>query len=222
MSDQVLAAPHVRSFKRRGGRLRSAQAEARERFWPAFGVDVDGRRLDLVELFGRVAPMALEIGFGMGEATVEAAAERPELDVLAVEVHVPGHGALLRAVADAGLTNVRVADGDAVEVLRDMLPSQSLTEVRAYFPDPWPKRRHHKRRLVRPEVLDLVADRLAPGGLVHLATDWTDYAVRSRALLAAHPAFAVTDEVPWRPVTGYERRGLAAGRPPHDVVALRR
>lgn len=215
------AARPVRSYQRRGGRTGPTQAAARRRLWSRWGVEVDGRPLDLDALFGRTAPVALEIGFGMGEAAVAMAEAQPQVDLIAVDVHTRGHGALLGALDARGLTNVRVVDGDAVAMLADSLAPASLHAVRIFFPDPWPKRRHAKRRLVTPAFAALLADRLVPGGSLHLATDWPPYADQVRSVLAASPAFAPADDVPWRPPTAYERRGLAQGRPPHDVAAVR-
>jgi tRNA (guanine-N7-)-methyltransferase len=209
------------SFKRRGSRITSGQADARTRLWASYGGVVDGRPLDLPAWFGRTAPVLLEIGFGMGEATAEQAAAEPDRDLLAVDVHQPGQGALLRKVERLGLTNVRVLDGDGVVVLEDMLAPGSLAGIRLYFPDPWPKHRHWKRRLVTTGFLDLAAVPLAPGGVLHVATDWPHYAGQVRALLAAHPAYDVIAHPPWRPPTRFERQGLAAGRPSVDVAAVR-
>ena len=216
-----VAGEAVRTFKRRGGRVTAGQADALTRLWPTYGVDVDGQPLDLDALFGRHAPVVLEIGFGMGEATAAMAEAQPERDLLAVDVHTPGQGALLRLVEQRGLTNVRVCDGDAMVLLRDMLAPGSLREVRVFFPDPWPKTRHEKRRLVNHPFADLVADRLAPGGTVHIATDWPAYADRALAVLQSHPTLRVATETPWRPPTRFEEQGSAAGRPSYDVVATR-
>ena len=157
----------------------------------------------------------LEVGFGMGEATAVMAAADPGTGVLAVDVHPAGVMALLRRVERAGLTNVRVVEGDAVEVLQ-ALPEGCLREVRLFFPDPWPKARHHKRRLVRPSFAELVASRLAPGGVLHVATDWPGYAEHVRAVLAG---WEVVEDRRGRPETGYERRALVAGRQVVDLVA---
>jgi tRNA (guanine-N7-)-methyltransferase len=216
-----MAGEAVRTYKRRAGRVTSGQADALTRLWPRYGVEVDGTRLDLAELFGRVAPVVLEIGFGMGEATAAMAAAQPERDLLAVDVHTPGQGALLRLVEQRALTNVRVGDGDAIVLLRDMLAPASLSEVRLFFPDPWPKRRHEKRRLVSAAFADLVADGLHAGGRLHVATDWPAYAAHARRVLAAHPLLEVDDGVPWRPRTRFEEQGSAAGRPSYDVIATR-
>jgi len=153
----------LRSFKRRTSRVTATQADALDRLWSSLGVELDGGELDVPAIFGRRAPLVLEIGFGMGEATVELAAAQPHLDVLAIDVHTPGLGGLLRDVDARGLTNVRVAGGDA-NTLLPLLPLGSLREVRIFFPDPWPKTRHWKRRLVDEAFLSLVADRLVPGG----------------------------------------------------------
>ncbi len=211
----------VRTYKRRAGRVTATQAAALERVGPRLGLPVDRRPLDLTTLFGRAAPVVLEIGFGMGEATAAMALAQPDRDVLAVDVHTPGHGNLLKLLGDAHLTNVRVVTGDARVLLAEMLGPATLAAVRVFFPDPWPKSRHAKRRLVTPPMIDLVADRLADGGVFHLATDIEQYAERVRAILDDHPGFRLLDEVPWRPTTKFERRGLAAGRPAHDVAAVR-
>jgi tRNA (guanine-N7-)-methyltransferase len=211
----------VRTYKRRGGRVTAGQADALARLWPTYGVSVYGQPLDLGTLFGRPAPVVLEIGFGMGEATAAMAQAQPERNLLAVDVHTPGQGALLRLIEQRGLTNVRVADGDAMVLLRDMLASGSLSEVRVFFPDPWPKTRHEKRRLVSHAFADLVADRLAPGGSLHLATDSPAYAHRARAILDAHPTLNVDPEVPWRAGTRFEEQARVAGRSSYDVLATR-
>lgn len=213
----------MRTYKTRKGRVTGSQADALERLWPAYGVDVDGRPLDLPGLFGRDAPVVLEIGFGMGETTARMAAAQPDVDVLAVDVHTPGTGNLLKLVEAGGLTNVRVADGDALVLLRTRVPPATLHEVRAFFPDPWPKARHAKRRLVSPAFCELVATRLRAGGRLHVATDWPAYAEQVLAVLAAAPSFEVVSrERGHRPVTRFEQQGLDAGRAAHDVVAVRR
>ena len=210
----------VRSFKRRASRVTAGQRSALERLWPAYGLVVDGRPLDLAVLFGRVAPVVLEIGFGMGEATAAMAAAEPGHDVLAVDVHTPGQGNLLRLVEEAGLTNVRVADGDARTLLQDMLAPAGLAGVRLFFPDPWPKARHVKRRLLDDGFAALVADRLVDGGVLHVATDMPGYARQAAAVLARQPLLEPV-EPPWRPPTRFERRGVDAGRPPVDLAARR-
>lgn len=210
----------VRSFKRRASRVTPGQREALDRLWPAYGLAVDGAALDLAALFGRPGPVVLEIGFGMGEATAAMAAAEPGRDVLAVDVHTPGQGNLLRLLDVAGLTNVRVADGDARWLLGEMLAPASLAGVRLFFPDPWPKSRHVKRRLLDDGFAALVADRLADGGVLHVATDVPAYARQAAVVLAAQPLLEPV-EPPWRPQTRFERRGVAAGRPPRDLAARR-
>jgi tRNA (guanine-N7-)-methyltransferase len=196
------------------------QTDALARRWSELGLQVTGEPLDLAALFGRRAPVVLEVGFGMGEATAEMAAAEPEHDVLTVDVHTPGQGNLLRLVERHGLTNVRIADGDARVLLAEMLPSAALSAVRVFFPDPWPKARHAKRRLVTPDFAALVADRLVPGGLLHVATDIEAYAADARAVVAATPGLELVDP-PWRATTRFERRGARDGRPPHDLAARR-
>ena len=217
----------IRTYKLRRGRVTAAQAGALERRWGDLGVEVDGRALDLPALFGRTAPVVLEVGSGMGETTAVMAAADPARDLLAVDVHTPGLGNLLRLLDRAGLGNVRVAAGDAVVLLRDMLPPDSLAEVRVFFPDPWPKSRHAKRRLLRPGFVDLLAQRLLPGGVLHVATDSEPYARQALDVLSGHPAFR-SDHVGFaprpahRPVTRFERQGLTAGRAVFDIVVSRR
>ncbi|GAA3301457.1 hypothetical protein GCM10020295_44790 [Streptomyces cinereospinus] len=170
--------------------MTAGQADALQRLWPLWGLDIDGRRvLDLTELFGNGNPVVLEIGFGMGEATAQMAAADPDTNILAVDVHTPGQGNLLNLADQAGLRNVRVANGDAIILLREMLAPVSLDGLRVFFPDPWPKKRHHKRRLIQPEFLTLAAGRLRSGALLHCATDWEPYAEQMLEVLTAHPAF---------------------------------
>jgi len=208
----------------------ASQAAAIERMWPTFGFEVGPWRLDPVELFGNDRPLVVEVGFGTGEATAAMAAAEPGTNLLAVDVHTPGFGQLL-ALVDAGdLSNVRIASGDAVELLRDMLPAGSLAAIRCYFPDPWPKARHHKRRLVAPGFVALAISRLAAGGTLHLATDWPDYAQQMRRVLGAEPALVkIFDQCQpdpqlrpgRRPSTRFERAGTAKGHPVVDLVYLR-
>ena len=211
----------IRTFKARR-RVTTGQAVAIERLLPAYGIDVTAP-FDRVAVFGRHAPLVLEIGSGMGEATAAMAAADPARDVLAVEVHTPGVGSLLRRIESAGLRNVRVAEADGVEVLHTLVPAGSLDEVRVFFPDPWPKSRHGKRRLVTPAFADLVADRLRPHGRLHVATDAGAYARETLRVLAGHPGFEVVSRDRGdRPVTRFEQQALDAGREAHDIVAVRR
>jgi len=210
----------VRTYKARR-RVTAGQAEALERLLPAYGVDLH-RAFDTREVFGRSAPLVLEIGSGMGEATAAMAAADPARDLLAVEVHTPGVATLLRRLEAAGLTNVRVVEVDAVQLLRDALPTDCLDEVRVFFPDPWPKARHGKRRLLSPGFAQLVADRLRPGGRLHVATDWADYALLTRAVVEGSGRFLVVGtHRESRPITRFEARGHAEGRQSYDLVAVR-
>lgn len=222
------ATPVVRTFKRRS-RIRPAQEAALGDLWPRFGAgpgaDGDGP-LDTDAVFGRRAPVVLEIGFGRGEATLAMAAADPARDLLAVDVHRAGAGALLLGLDRAGLTNVRVLVADAVPLLRDRLAPGSLDEVRIFFPDPWPKSRHHKRRLVTPATVALVASRLRPGGRLHCATDWEPYADEMLAAVDAEPLLrngsgGFAPRPPWRPVTRFEQQGLDKGHVVKDVLATR-
>lgn len=211
----------IRTFKARR-RVTAGQAVAIERLLPTYGVDVTAP-FDRVAVYGRSAPLVLEIGSGMGEATAAMAAADPARDLLAVEVHTPGVGSLLRRIESGGLTNVRVAEADGVEVLQDLIAPGSLDEVRVFFPDPWPKSRHSKRRLVSAAFADLVADRLRPRGRLHVATDAGAYAREALRVLAEHPGFEVVSrDRGTRPVTRFEQQALDAGREAHDIVAVRR
>ncbi|MET7639082.1 tRNA (guanosine(46)-N7)-methyltransferase TrmB [Streptomyces sp. NPDC005438] len=220
----------IRSFQPRRSRVTAAQRAALERLWPRWGVEVDGqRRLDLGDLFGDPAlPVVLEIGFGMGEATARMAADDANTGILAVDVHTPGQGNLLRLAEEYGLDNVRVANGDAVILLRTMLAPGSLAGMRIYFPDPWPKKRHHKRRLLQSAFLDVAAPALREGALLHCATDWEPYAEWMLEVLEAHPAFENT--VPGggfaprpasRPLTRFEGQGLDKGHRVRDLLFRR-
>ncbi|MFD9873458.1 tRNA (guanosine(46)-N7)-methyltransferase TrmB [[Kitasatospora] papulosa] len=219
----------IRSFQPRRSRVTTGQEDALQRLWPKWGLDIDGRGvLDLPTLFDGL-PVVLEIGFGMGEATAQMAAEDPDTGILAVDVHTPGQGNLLGLADRAGVSNVRVANGDAIILLREMLEPAALDGLRVYFPDPWPKKRHHKRRLIQTEFLDLVAQRLKPGALVHCATDWEPYAEQMLEVLSAHPLFENTQpdggyapRPAFRPLTRFEGQGLDKGHVVHDVLFTRR
>jgi tRNA (guanine-N7-)-methyltransferase len=222
MSDTSTGARPIRTFHPRRGRMSARHAAAVAALWPAYGLTViDGGRspVDLGALFGREAHRVLEIGFGMGEATAAMAAADPGRDYLAVEVHTPGIGNLLALVAERGLTNVRVAHGDAMELVRRLAP-ESLDAVHVFFPDPWPKARHHKRRLISPANVALLRPLLRPGGVLHCATDWPAYADAMSRTLSADPGLRPA-AARHRPATKFERRGAAAGRPIIDVVAER-
>lgn len=216
---------HIRTFKPRRGRITTAQAGALDRLWPRWGFEIPdegGVELDLTRLFGRTAPLELEIGCGMGDAVVAMAATVPEHDFLGVDVHTPGLGNVLRLAERAGLTNVRAAAGDALDLLRSLLPADSLAAVHVYFPDPWPKARHHKRRIVRPDVVSLIADRLRTGGSLFCATDWAEYAEEMLAVLSAEPWLrncyeGFAPRPTHRPVTKFEARAVSDGREVFDL-----
>ncbi|MFD7666343.1 tRNA (guanosine(46)-N7)-methyltransferase TrmB [Streptomyces sp. NPDC059788] len=216
----------IRSFQPRRSRVSPGQADALRRLWPKWGLDIDGlSRIDLNELFeGR--PVVLEIGFGMGEATAQMAAADPDTGILACDVHTPGQGNLLGLAERNGLSNIRVANGDAIILLREMLAPDSLAGLRVYFPDPWPKKRHHKRRLIQPEFLSLVTTRLAPGALVHCATDWEPYAEQMLDVLSAEPTLenlhsGYAPRPDFRPLTKFEGQGLDKGHAVHDLLFRR-
>ena len=213
----------IRSFVLRQGRFSPGQQRAFEELMPRFGIAFAAAPLDLAAAFGRPAPKILEIGFGMGETTARIAAENPGNDYLGVEVHTPGVGALLKRLQEQALTNVRVVQHDAVEVVREMIAEGSLAGIHVFFPDPWPKKRHHKRRLLQPDFARLLASRLAPGGYLHAATDWQEYAEHILATLSnepglanRHPAFAERPDT--RPETKFEQRGLRLGHGTWDIV----
>jgi len=217
----------IRSFVLRQGRISNAQVRALETLLPRYGIPYREAPLDLDEVFGRSAPKVLEIGFGMGETSARIAAEHPENDYLGIEVHSPGVGSLLKRIEELGLTNLRVIQHDAVEVLKHMLAPGSLDGVHIFFPDPWPKKRHHKRRLIQPEFVSLLCERLKPGGCLHAATDWEDYAEHILAVLSAEPRLVNTAEgyAPrpgYRPLTKFEQRGLRLGHGVWDIVFRKR
>ena len=218
--------PPIRSYVLRQGRFSPGQQRAYEELLPRFGVAYRREPLDFAELFGRTAPVVAEIGFGMGETTARIADENRGIDYLAMEVHAPGVGSLLRQVEERALTTIRIVRHDAVEVMRDMVPEGSLAGLHVFFPDPWPKKRHHKRRLIQPAFARLAAERLAPGCYIHVATDWEEYAQHVLEVLSATPLLANTAEAfaprpATRPETKFERRGLRLGHGVWDIVFTR-
>ncbi|MDP2878970.1 MAG: tRNA (guanosine(46)-N7)-methyltransferase TrmB [Sulfuricella sp.] len=213
----------IRSFVLRQGRMSNAQTRALETLLPRWGIAYLETRLDLDAAFGRVAPKILEIGFGMGDSTAAIAAVHPQNDYLGIEVHGPGVGSLLNQIEALGLTNLRVIQHDAVEVLKHMIAPASLDGVHIFFPDPWHKKKHHKRRLIQPELVALLCDKLKPGGYLHAATDWQEYAEHILAVLSAEPLLANTaaDYAPkpdYRPLTKFEQRGINLGHGVWDIV----
>lgn len=228
MTDSSAHRP-IRSFVLRQGRVSNAQSRYYEELMPVWGIPYRSEGLDLSAAFGREAPKILEIGFGMGETTATIAAAHPENDYLGVEVHTPGVGSLLKEIAERGLSNVRVIQHDAVEVLQHMIAPESLAGAHIFFADPWPKKRHHKRRLIQPPLVALLASRLKAGGYLHCATDWEDYAMQQLAVLSAEPLLANTapegefaPRPDYRPLTKFENRGLRLGHGVWDVVFRKR
>jgi tRNA (guanine-N7-)-methyltransferase len=213
----------IRSFVTRAGRLSTGQARAFEEFGAQFLVEYKKEMLDYAAAFGRQAPTILEIGFGMGDTTAHIARQMPDKNFIGVEVHTPGVGSLLKQIGEQGITNLRLVQHDAFEVLHHMIADGSLDGVHIYFPDPWHKARHNKRRLIQPPFVKLLCDKLAPGGYLHLATDWEDYAVQMLDVLGAEPQLANTAEgyapqPAYRPLTKFENRGLKLGHGVWDLV----
>ncbi len=211
----------VRSYVLRQGRVTAGQERALAELMPVYGIEFKDEFLQPVALFGRAAPLVLEIGSGMGETTAAIARETPGTDFIAVEVHGPGVGSLLKLVARDGLRNVRIIRHDALEVLEKMVPDGLLAGIHLFFPDPWPKKRHHKRRLVQPAFAALAARKLAPGGYLHAATDWEDYAAQIVKVLMAQPALRRDNGTHARPSTKFELRGLKLGHQVHDYFFRR-
>ncbi len=216
----------VRSYVLRAGRIGPGQARALNDLGGRFIVPFSAEPLDAAAAFGRSAPLVVEIGFGMGGATAEIASAHPDIDYLGIEVHEAGVGALLKLIGDERIDNVRIVRHDAVEVLQSMVAPGSLSGIHLFFPDPWPKKRHHKRRLVQPPFAALAASRLRPGGLLHCATDWAPYATEMLEVLSAEPALRNTCDgyaprPASRPLTKFESRGLGLGHGVCDLVFAR-
>ena len=222
--------PHrrtIRSFVTRAGRVTAGQARALEGLGSQFLVPYEARVLDFAQVFGRDAPTILEIGFGMGEATAHIAALTPEKNFLCCEVHTPGVGALLKRIGEQGLSNIRIVQHDAVEVLDSMIAPASLAGVHVFFPDPWHKKRHHKRRLIQPPLVATMASRLQTGGYVHCATDWEEYAQQMLEVLGGersleNTAAGFASRPAYRPLTKFENRGLKLGHGVWDLVFRKR
>ncbi len=214
--------PGVRSYVLRQSRTSPAQQRALETLMPTHGIEYRQEVLDPRTVFGRRAPLVLEIGSGMGDTTARIAAERPDTDFIAVEVHGPGVGSLLKRIDELGLKNLRVIRHDALEVLEHMIADASLAALHLFFPDPWPKKRHHKRRLVQPDFAALAARKLEPGGVLHAATDWADYAEQMLEVLSGEPALARVADAAARPSTKFELRGLKLGHTVFDYLFRKR
>ena len=217
----------VRSFVRRAGRTTTGQARAMQELGPKFVLPFQDAPLDFAAVFGREAPTIFEVGFGMGEATAAIAALRSGENFIGCEVHEPGVGALLKRIGEQGLTNQRIVQHDAVEVLDRMIPPASLAGVHVFFPDPWHKLRHHKRRLIQPAFVSKLVAHLKPGGYIHCATDWEPYAQQMLEVLSAEPALENTaagyaPRPDYRPLTKFENRGLKLGHGVWDLVFRKR
>lgn len=213
----------IRSFVLRQGRISKAQSRAYQELLPKYSISYSENPPDLDQIFGRDAPKILEIGFGMGETSTAIAQANPQNDYLGIEVHTPGVGSLLKQIEAARLSNLRIIQHDAVEVLKNMIPPAVFAGVHIFFPDPWPKTRHHKRRLIQPEFISLLCERLKAGGYLHVATDWKDYAEHILTVLSGEPQLANTAQdyaarPEYRPLTKFELRGLKLGHPVWDIV----
>jgi len=212
----------IRSYVLRQGRITPSQQRALDQLFPTYGLPFTPQPIDAKKIFARTAPVVVEVGSGMGETTVEIAQAHPEVDYLAVEVHGPGVGSLLKKIDALGLNNVRAIRHDAIEVLALMIPDGLLAGLHLFFPDPWPKKRHHKRRLVQAPFAALAARKLTPGGYLHAATDWPEYAVQIDDVLAREPLLEKAMQARARPITKFERRGVSLGHPVRDLLFLRR
>ncbi len=217
----------IRSFVLRQGRVSNAQRRACETLLPIYGIPFDQKVINLDHVFGRSAPKILEIGFGMGETTVAIAKSNPEKDYLAIEVHAPGVGSLLNQIKTFELTNLLIIQHDAVEVLQHMLAKECLDGVHIFFPDPWPKAKHHKRRLIQATLINHLCSHLKIGGYIHAATDWEDYAVQILDVFNNEPQLINTTKdfasrPEYRPLTKFEQRGLKLGHEVWDIIFLKK
>jgi len=214
-----MESPTIKSFKLRGTRITSAQLDARHRLWATYGVDLTNQKIDLKELFGGREKVVAEIGFGMGEATIAIAQSDPETGYLAIDVHQPGIGKVLSVIEDSKIENIRVMDEDVHLIFAKMIPNDSFDAVHLFFPDPWPKTRHHKRRIVNLSFINLVADKLKVGAHFNIATDWVHYAQSMQEVFAQSDRFegGVIQRPEWRPLTRFEGQGI---RKDHEVTDL--
>ncbi|MBP8035374.1 MAG: tRNA (guanosine(46)-N7)-methyltransferase TrmB [Burkholderiaceae bacterium] len=218
---------HIRSFVNRRSHMTQGQQQALDAYLDKWSITYRPEQLDLDQAFERSAPTILEIGFGMGETTEQIALARPQDNFLGVEVFNAGVGALLKRIEGSALQNIRIIQHDAVEVLRDMIAPNSLAGVHIYFPDPWPKKRHHKRRLIQPPLIELLSSRMAPGAYLHCATDWEHYALQMLEVLSAETSLANTAEnfaprPDFRPLTKFENRGIRLGHGVWDLIFKKR
>lgn len=219
----------IKSFVRRG-RITSAQRSAIDRLWPVLGIENTGKPISFTELFQKEAPVVLEIGFGSGHSLLEAAKTHPEYHFIGIETHLPGIGTLLQHIQIESITNLRIFHADAVEVLHHCIPDQQLAGVQIFFPDPWPKRKHHKRRLIQPHFVQTLTEKLKSGGALHVATDWENYAKHIMNVLSAHEPLInpfgqnqYANRSLFRPqITRFEQRGYASGRPSWEIQFLKK
>jgi tRNA (guanine-N7-)-methyltransferase len=226
IGDSGFRSDHIRSFVLRQGRVSNAQQRYYDEGRPRWGIPYSAALIDLGAAFGRDAPKILEIGCGMGETTAIIASAQPQNDYLGIEVHTPGVGSLFKEIATRELGNLRVIQHDAVEVVRDMISPGALSGIHIYFPDPWPKKRQQKRRLIQPPIVALLSERLAPGGYIHCATDWEEYAQQMLEVLTAEPRLVNTasgyaPRPDYRPLTKFEARGLRLGHGVFDLIFRR-
>ena len=200
----------IKSYKLRGTRITEAQLDARDKLWALHGIDFQSKLIDLNVVFPRSTKIIMEIGFGMGEATAQIALENPEDGFLAVEVHQPGLGKLLVRMAENSLSNIKLIDRDVHEIFHYMITDKSLDGIHLFFPDPWPKKRHHKRRIVNENFLNVVASKVKSGGFIHIATDWVPYAISIEETFAQSDLFigGVVERPSWRPLTRFEGQGI--------------
>ncbi|MDH5593835.1 MAG: tRNA (guanosine(46)-N7)-methyltransferase TrmB [Gammaproteobacteria bacterium] len=215
----------IRSFVRREGRMTSSQKQALENLWPRFGIETENSAIDFESLFGRNAPVVFEIGFGMGDSLANMALSYPEKNYLGIDVHRPGVGNLLKKIEENNITNIRIMCSDAVEVLKNNIAAESLDAVYLFFPDPWPKKKHHKRRIVQPAFVQLIRSKLKNGGVFHLATDWENYAEHMVEVMQSAEGFenkgnesGFIERPDYRPLTKFENRGIKLGHGVWDIL----
>jgi tRNA (guanine-N7-)-methyltransferase len=225
---QPLFSRHIRSFVMRSGHITEGQKSARDRLLPQWSIPFGAEPIDFKDVFQRDGSIILEIGFGMGETTAAMAESHPDWNIVGVEVYRAGVGSLLARIEKRQLQNIRIIEHDAVEVLGQMIRDESLDAVHIYFPDPWPKKRHHKRRLIQPAFIAALARKIRQGGIVHMATDWPDYAEQMLAVCSIEPLLVNTSATgycprpPWRPMTKFESRGMRLGNPVADLIFQKR
>jgi tRNA (guanine-N7-)-methyltransferase len=209
----------VRTYRLRGSRITAPQQSALDKFWDIYGMQYSEDFIDIPQLFPKSKNVILEIGFGMGEATALIGRDFPETGFIAVEVHKPGIGKLMARIEELGLSNIRIIEGDAHPILKTMIPDKSVDGIHLFFPDPWPKKRHHKRRIVNNEFLKLVHSKIMDGGFIHIATDWVPYAEHIQEVFAPSPLFSggVVERPEWRPITRFEGQGITKDHQVNDL-----